>query len=338
MARMLVRSHAMEPDTASAAYQAGHQFGQTVLPILMSVMLLLVGAFFLLSLIKSFTRKTRGWIISAVITGLITLIGIFGGIAVVVQKVVAKARTASDAADKKKLMASNDGSFSIEVPGNWKSMPELNDDAQIAAGNSIRDVYAMIIPNPRSDYEGSFKEFDELVLEVLLSSLEKSLVSPVESLTIQGHPAQRRRVEGTIEKTRVVYYLVTLETKDTHYQIMAWTMPSREMTMKPMLDEVINSFKVSGNVQSPKTQTAKKLSGSKEDKIRKLTADLLDLDPTAIKLESDFTKDLGADSLDTVELVMAIEEEFDLEVPDAEVINLKTVGDVVRWIDQKTIK
>ncbi len=338
MARMLVRSHAMEPDTTSAAYQAGHQFGQTVLPVLMSVMFLLVGAFFLLSLIKSFTRKTRGWIISAVVAGLITLVGLFGGIVVVVQKVVAEAKTTRDAADKKKLMASNDGSFSIEVPGNWKSMPELNEDAQIAVGNSIRDVYAMIIPNPRSDYEGSFKEFDELVLEVLLSSLEKTHVSPAENLTIQGHPARRRRVEGTIEKTRVVYYLVTLETKDTYYQIMAWTMPSREMTMKPMLDEVINSFTVSGNVQPPKIQTAKKLSGSTEDKIRKLTADLLDLDPTAIKLESDFTKDLGADSLDTVELVMAIEEEFDLEVPDAEAMKMKTVGDLVRWIDQKTIK
>lgn len=335
---MLVRSFAMEPDTTSAAYQAGHQFGQTVLPILMSLMLLLVGAFFLLSLIKSFTRKTRGWIISAVVAGLITLVGLFGGIAFFVQKVAAKAKTAREAADRKKLITSADGTFSIEVPGNWKSMPELNDDAQIAAGNAIRDVYAMIIPNPRSDYDGSFEEFDELVLEVLVSSLEKSHASPVENLTIQGHSARRRRVEGTIEKTRVVYYLVTLETKDTYYQIMAWTMPSRELTMKPMLDEVINSFTVSGNVQPPKTKTAKKLSGSTEDKIRKLIADLLDLDPTTIKLESDFTKDLGADSLDTVELVMAIEEEFDLEVPDAEAMNMKTVGDVVRWIDQQPIK
>lgn len=335
---MLVGCRAMEPDTSSAAYQAGQQFAQTALPILMAVMFLLGGAWFLLSLIKSFTRKTRGWIISAVVAGLVTLVGLFGGIGVVVQKVAAKAKTARDAADKKKLMTSKDGSFSIEVPGSWKSMPELNEDAQIAAGNSIRDVYAMVIPNPRSDYEGTFDEFDKLVLEVLLASVEKPEVSASESLTIQGRPARRRRVEGTIEKTRVAYHLVTIETKDTYYQLMAWTMPSREATMRPTIDEVIQSFTAAEQDGSKKTPAATKHGGSTEDKIRRITADLLDLDPTIIKLESEFQKDLGADSLDTVELVMAVEEEFDLVIPDAEAEKMRTVRDLVRWIDQQKAK
>ncbi|OYV06189.1 MAG: acyl carrier protein [Verrucomicrobiales bacterium VVV1] len=105
-----------------------------------------------------------------------------------------------------------------------------------------------------------------------------------------------------------------------------------------MLDEVVNSFTVSGTVQPQKKKSETKSTGSTEDKVRKITADLLDLDPTVIKLESSFTKDLGADSLDTVELVMSIEEEFGLEIPDAEAMKMQTVGELVRWIDQKPAK
>ena len=325
----------MEPESTSSAYQAGQNFAQMILPISMAVLFLLGGAFFVFSIIKAFTRKTSGWIISTVIACVMALVGLLGGIGLVVQKVALATKTARDAADKKKLMTSKDGSFSIEVPGNWKPMPELNEDAGISAGNPLRDVYAIIIPNLRSDYEGSFDEFDKLVLDVLVSSVERAEVAPVETLTIQGHSARRRRVEGTVEKTRVVYQLVTLETKDAYYQMMAWTTPSKEASMKPVLDEVIASFTASTKVLPEKKQTATKPTGSTEDKIRKLTADLLDLDPTAIKLESDFTKDLGADSLDTVELVLAIEEGFDLEIPDAEAMKMKTFGDMVRWVNQQ---
>ena len=52
-------------------------------------------------------------------------------------------------------------------------------------------------------------------------------------------------------------------------------------------------------------------------------------------MESSITEDLGADSLDVVDLVMSLEEEFDTEIPDEEVENIKTVGDIVKYIEDK---
>ena len=60
---------------------------------------------------------------------------------------------------------------------------------------------------------------------------------------------------------------------------------------------------------------------------------LVEADVEAIKMESSITEDLHADSLDVVDLIMAIESEFDLEIPDSEVENIKTVGDIVNYIE-----
>lgn len=68
------------------------------------------------------------------------------------------------------------------------------------------------------------------------------------------------------------------------------------------------------------------------EKVREIIADKLSLDEDEIKLDSSFVDDLGADSLDLVELVMALEDEFDMEIPDEEVEKVTTVGDVVEYI------
>lgn len=69
-------------------------------------------------------------------------------------------------------------------------------------------------------------------------------------------------------------------------------------------------------------------------KIRALIVDQLDVEEEKINLETTF-EDIDADSLDVVELVMALEEEFDLEIADEEVENIKTVGDIVSYIEGK---
>jgi len=72
------------------------------------------------------------------------------------------------------------------------------------------------------------------------------------------------------------------------------------------------------------------------EKISKIIADQLGVDGSEIALESSFIDDLGADSLDIVELIMAFEEEFDLEIPDSEAENIKTVNDAVEYIKANT--
>ena len=70
------------------------------------------------------------------------------------------------------------------------------------------------------------------------------------------------------------------------------------------------------------------------EKIRGLICDQLDLDESAVELESAIIEDLGADSLDVVDLIMGIEDEFGIEVSDEAVENIKTVGDVVRFLEE----
>lgn len=71
-----------------------------------------------------------------------------------------------------------------------------------------------------------------------------------------------------------------------------------------------------------------------EAKIKSIIADQLGIGEDEIKTESSFVEDLGADSLDIVELVMAMEEEFEIEIPDDDSANIKTVGDAVTYVDK----
>ncbi|MCM1166198.1 MAG: acyl carrier protein [Lachnospiraceae bacterium] len=72
------------------------------------------------------------------------------------------------------------------------------------------------------------------------------------------------------------------------------------------------------------------------EKVKDLIADQLDVaDKDSITEDSSITDDLGADSLDVVDLVMALEDEFGIEIPEDEVENIKTVGDIIKYIEDK---
>ena len=70
-------------------------------------------------------------------------------------------------------------------------------------------------------------------------------------------------------------------------------------------------------------------------KVKDIIVEQLGVDPEKVKSEASFIDDLGADSLDIVELVMAMEEEFDLEIPDEDAEKLKTVNDVQTYLSSK---
>jgi len=70
-----------------------------------------------------------------------------------------------------------------------------------------------------------------------------------------------------------------------------------------------------------------------EAKVRAIVADKLGVDEAKVTIDANFVDDLGADSLDQVELIMALEDEFDVEIPDDEAEKLKTVKDALAYID-----
>ena len=71
------------------------------------------------------------------------------------------------------------------------------------------------------------------------------------------------------------------------------------------------------------------------DKVKEVIMDKLGVDEDKINIEASFVDDLGADSLDTVELIMQLEEEFGMEIPDEEAEKLTTVGSAVDYIDSQ---
>ena len=75
-----------------------------------------------------------------------------------------------------------------------------------------------------------------------------------------------------------------------------------------------------------------------EEKVKDIIVEQLGVNPEQVTPNASFIEDLGADSLDTVELVMAFEEEFGVEVPDEDAEKLQSVGDVIKSIEEKAAK
>ena len=71
------------------------------------------------------------------------------------------------------------------------------------------------------------------------------------------------------------------------------------------------------------------------DRVKKIVVDRLGVNDDTVTMDAGFTEDLGADSLDTVELVMALEEEFGNEIPDEQAEKLQSVGDVIKFVEDQ---
>ena len=69
------------------------------------------------------------------------------------------------------------------------------------------------------------------------------------------------------------------------------------------------------------------------EKVKAILAEQFDVEEDTITMETSVAEDLGADSLDGVDLLMSIEDEFEIEIPDTEIENMKTVGDLVKYIE-----
>ena len=74
------------------------------------------------------------------------------------------------------------------------------------------------------------------------------------------------------------------------------------------------------------------------EKVKKTIVEQLGVEESEVTMDASITDDLGADSLDQVELVMALETEFNLDIPDEEAEKIKTVGDAVKYIEEVTEK
>lgn len=72
------------------------------------------------------------------------------------------------------------------------------------------------------------------------------------------------------------------------------------------------------------------------EKVAAILAEQLDAEEETITLETNLVEDLGADSLDVVDLVMTLEDEFDMEIPDEDIVDVRTVGDIVKYLEDRS--
>lgn len=316
----------MEP---SSAYEAGQTFGRILVYSALGVATLGGGIFFIIAVIKAFTKKTRGWIISSIASAIVALVGVAGLIGAAATSLVKAAKTATE---KKKTIASKDGRYRVEVPAAWREMPELHEEADIEAGHMLREQYLLILENPKTDFEGTLAEFDDLVVGQMKGNLERAEISETEPLTIDGRSALQRELTATVDKVRITYLMASIETEAAFYQVLTWTTPSRQAAAMPVFREIIGSFRANKEATPAKTPAT---GATTEQRVHAVIADLLATDAAKLVPTARFIEDLGADSLDTVELVMAVEDEFNVAIPDEEAATLRTIGDLVAWLERQ---
>ncbi len=322
----------MEPSTA---YQAGEAFGRYAVMAIIAFAFLGGGGFFIFAVIKAFTRKTGGWIAAAVVSGILALAGFLGVIGLVGNAVSKGMQSAKATGERKKRVTGSDGAYQISVPGRWKEMPEINAEAGIITGDMVREQYVMIIRNPKTDFTGDLMEFDTLVGESLLANLSASAISGQTSRVVAGYPARQSRITGSADNIGLVYLMFSVETADAFYQILCWTLPSRELTALPVFQEIIETFHATAGAPLAKVEGPIIDPADTLGRITAITAELLNAAPSEIKPQHRFIEDLGADSLDTVELVMAVEEEFDVSIDDESATKIRTVGELVEWVENQ---
>src|SRR5688500_13575711 len=125
----------------SSAYEAGRTVGESLVIFLILGAMVGGGIFFLVALIKAITQKTRGWIIGAIVSGVIALAGVFGGLGMAVNKLAKVAKAQKEQGERKKRLSANNGQLRLEVPGSWKELPELHEAASLAAGDTFKGQY-----------------------------------------------------------------------------------------------------------------------------------------------------------------------------------------------------
>jgi hypothetical protein len=220
----------------SAAYEMGKIIGMMV----SCVLFLLIPATFIFTLVMALTRKTKGWIIGAVVSGLIGLLFIGGTLGVGFYTGFKAAKASREA----QVFTSTDGLYSLTGAPGWRVLDLEAPDATLQVGNLFAEEYLIVIPDARAELGEDFllQEFAEIASGQTLESVGEGEAGDLVEVEVGGLPGYRREVRGIIEGNDISYHLTYLEGKDHFYQIMAWTLTEKKATVFPKLEAAAASF------------------------------------------------------------------------------------------------
>jgi acyl carrier protein len=315
----------------SSAYQAGYAVG-AILGVLLILGVIGMG---IVSIVMAFVRRTTKWIVMAIIFSLLGAGGLITGVAFAVRgfgKAIAQQ-------SKSQTAVSDDGWVRLEIPGTWRKLRELHDDASLKVGNKFREEYAIVISELKADFDGTLDGYAKIATGSIRESLGSSAeVGPIENATAGKFSARRCRLAGKVDNLRVVYLHYSVETPEGFHQLIMWTLPSKERVARPAFERVAGSFEVvkapksGASEKKPATQPRTPRVGTVEERLRAIFVEELEIPAEKLRPEARLKEDLGADELALFELVMATEEEFEIEISDTDAEKLTTVGDLTKYV------
>lgn len=146
------------------------------------------------------------------------------------------------------VVTGKDGKSQLTVPGSWKEQTRLNEEASLQVGNPFAEQYAIIITESKEDFteEMTLEDFTSLIRQNADEAITNAIISENKSLSINGYPAKQFEVSGSIDNIKAKWIYTLIDAPENYHQIMAWTLASRYEENKPVLLEVVNSFKEIG--------------------------------------------------------------------------------------------
>jgi len=203
-----------------------------------------LGVLFILALVKSCTRKTTGWIITAVISGIFCCVLVVSGVVVAIGAFT-HARSNQDT--QTWCMTSDDDTMSLDLPQSWKPHKGLHKLSILSASNLLSEQYVIVIRESRQDYVGSIDDYAKTISKSMSAKIKDSSASEFKELVIHSHAARQCTRHGVVNNVSVAYLLTCIETEDSFYQVLTWTVASQEKHNRPVFEEVALSFKTKGH-------------------------------------------------------------------------------------------
>jgi len=224
------------------------QTGRSMAQILGGLLCGGIAIFTIVAVVMACIRRTRRWVVTSIIAAVVG----FGLLAAAASFALRwSGREIKERSSARQTVLSDDGKVGLKIPPGWTQIPNLYRDAQLQFGNPQVWEYVAVLSSARSGSAGSFDQQAAAAVSALSQPLRKSEISAPEELTIAGFPARRTRLAGTLILTPVVYLHTAVGTPDRLYEIIQWTLASRETELFPLFEEVAASFELAGPETPP---------------------------------------------------------------------------------------
>lgn len=214
------------------------------------LLILALFGFAFIALLVALVKKSRGWVIACLVTGILGIVAA----AISVPKIFKKTVALVEEQQKQQVeVSSSDKLVKFMIPGSWSHNGDLNDHATLSYSSSQHQQYFIVIPELRQDLSAgtTLDKYANMIVTPMRTALKNSKQGPTEKLKVQNFDARRIRLEGDVDNAKIIYSFTVIDTPEHFFQVMAWTLPSKEAEAMPVYDQVLKTFQLSAAAPAP---------------------------------------------------------------------------------------